>query len=90
MLCSCFVFSFDACIVTITWSLLCVVIALWVICPTSSGLPTLVSFLVFHRLTRKYLALLTDVVSGFKSFSEAPHLAQNCGTCKSDSPIRAL
>jgi hypothetical protein len=28
----CFVLSLDACIVTITWSLLFVVIALWVIC----------------------------------------------------------
>jgi hypothetical protein len=35
-------------------------------------------------------ALLTDVVSGFKSFSEAPRLAQKCGTCKSDSLVRAL
>jgi hypothetical protein len=32
MLCSCLVLSFDACIVTITLSLLFVVIALWVIC----------------------------------------------------------
>jgi hypothetical protein len=32
----------------------------------------LVCFLVFHRLTRKHLALLVDMVSGFKSFSEAP------------------
>jgi hypothetical protein len=31
---SCLVLSFDACIVTITWSLLFVVIALWVIYPT--------------------------------------------------------
>jgi hypothetical protein len=31
MLCSCFLLSFDACIVTITWSLLFVVIALWAI-----------------------------------------------------------
>jgi hypothetical protein len=31
---SCFVLSFDVCIVTITWSLLFVVIALWVICLT--------------------------------------------------------
>jgi hypothetical protein len=35
----------------------------------------LVCFLVFHQLTRKHLVLLTDVVSGFKSFSEAPCLA---------------
>jgi hypothetical protein len=96
---SCFVLSFDACIVTITWSLLFVVIALWVICLTrwitlarhsSSALPMLVCFLVFHRLKRKHLALLTDVVSGFKSFSEAPHLARKCGTRRSDSPVRAL
>jgi hypothetical protein len=26
--------SFDECIVTITWARLCVVISLWVICPT--------------------------------------------------------
>jgi hypothetical protein len=34
MFCSYFLLSFDAFIVTITWSLLFVVIALWVICPT--------------------------------------------------------
>jgi hypothetical protein len=34
----------------------------------------LVCFLVFHRLMRKHLALLMDVVSGFKFFSEAPRL----------------
>jgi hypothetical protein len=37
----------------------------------------------------KYLALLVDM-SGFKSFSEAPHLAQKCGTHRSDSPIRGF
>jgi hypothetical protein len=55
-----------------------------------SALLTLVCFLIFYRLMRNHLALLTDVVSEFKSFSEAPHLAQKCGTCRSDSPIRAL
>jgi prepilin signal peptidase PulO-like enzyme (type II secretory pathway) len=99
MLCSCFVLSFDVCIVTITWSLLFVVIDLWVIYLTrlitlpphsSSGLPTLVCFLIFHRLTRKHLALLTDVVSGFKSLCEAPHLARKCGTYRSDIPVRDL
>jgi hypothetical protein len=50
----------------------------------------LVCFLVFHRLTRKYLALLIGMVSEFKSFSEAPRLAQKCGTRRSDSPVRAL
>jgi hypothetical protein len=35
----------------------------------------LVCFLVFHRLIGKQLALLADMVSGFKSFSEAPCLA---------------
>jgi hypothetical protein len=99
MLCSCFVLSFDACIVTITWSLLFVVIALWVIYPTrlitlaphsSSGLPMLVCFLIYHLLTGKHLALLSDMVSGFKSFSEAPLLARKCGTRRSDSPVRAL
>jgi hypothetical protein len=50
----------------------------------------LVSFLVFHSQMRKHLALLADVVSGFKSFSEAPRLARRCGTRRSDSSIRAL
>jgi hypothetical protein len=57
---------------------------------SSSGLPTLVCFLVFNRLTRKYLALLVDVVSRFKSFSEAPCLARKCGTHRSDSSVSAL
>jgi hypothetical protein len=86
VVCSCFILSFDACIVTITWSLLFVIIALWVIC----GLLTLVCFLVFYWLMGKHLALLADVVSGFKSFSEAPRPAWKCGTHKSDSPVRAL
>jgi hypothetical protein len=50
----------------------------------------LVCFLVFDRLTGMHLALLADMVSRFKSFSEAPHLAWKCGTHKSDNPIRAL
>jgi hypothetical protein len=50
----------------------------------------LVCFLVFHQLTGKHLALLTDMLPGFKSFSEAPHRAWNCGTYRSDSPVRAL
>jgi hypothetical protein len=99
MLCYCLVLSFDAFIVTITWSLLFVVIALWVIYLTryitlaprsSSGLPTMVCFLVFHRLMRKHLVLLTDMMSRFKSFSEAPHLALKCSTHRSDNPARAL
>jgi hypothetical protein len=99
MLCSCFVLSLDACIVTITWSLLFVVIALWVICQTrkitldphsSSTLLTLVCFLVFYRPTGKHLALLADMVSGFKSFSEAPCLARKCVTHRSDGHVRAL
>jgi hypothetical protein len=49
-----------------------------------------VCFLVFYRLMGKHLALLADVVSEFKSFSEAPRLARKCGTRRSDSPIRAL
>jgi hypothetical protein len=89
MFCSCFVLSFDACIVTITWSLLFIVIALSVICliqyitlapRSSSGLSLLVCFLLFDRLTRKHLALLVDMVSGFKYFSEAPCLARKCDT----------
>jgi hypothetical protein len=99
MFCSYFVLSLDACIVTITWSLLFVVISLWVICLTqyitlaprsSSTLLMLVCFLVFYRPTGKHLALLVDVMSGFQSFREAPRLAQKCGTRRSDSPIRAL
>jgi hypothetical protein len=50
----------------------------------------LVCFLIFYRLTGKQLALLEDVVSGFKSFSKAPCLARKCGTRTSDSPVRAL
>jgi hypothetical protein len=50
----------------------------------------LVCFLVFYRLTGKHLALLVEVVSGFKYFSEAPCLARKYGTRMSDSPIRAL
>jgi hypothetical protein len=96
---SCFVLSFDVCIVIITWFLLFTLIALWVICPTryitlvphsSSGLPTLVCFLVFHQLMGKHLALLMDVVSRFKSFSEAPCRARKCGTRRSESPVMAL
>jgi hypothetical protein len=49
-----------------------------------------VCFLVFHQLKGKDLALLTDVVSGFNSFSEAPCLAQKCGTHRSDSLVRDL
>jgi hypothetical protein len=87
------------CIVTITWSLLFVVTALWVICLThyitlapcsTSALPTLVCFLVFYWPTGKHLALLTYVVSEFESFSEDRRLAWKCGTRRSDSPIRAL
>jgi hypothetical protein len=91
--------SFDACIVNITWHLLSVVTALWVVCPTryitlaprsSSDLLMVVCFHIFHRLSRKHLVLLTDVVSGIKSFSDAPHLAWKCGTHRSDSHVRAL
>jgi hypothetical protein len=49
-----------------------------------------VCFLVFHWLTGKHLALHADVVSGFNSFSEAPHLAWKCGACRSGSLVRAL
>jgi hypothetical protein len=50
----------------------------------------LVCFLVFHQLTRKHLALLMNMVSGFKSFSEAPRLTQKCGTHRSDSLVRVV
>jgi hypothetical protein len=87
------------CIIIITSSLLFAVITLWVICLTQyitlaprslSALPSLVCFLIFYRLTGKHLALLIDVVSGFKSFNEAPCLTRKCGTRKSVSPVRAL
>jgi hypothetical protein len=99
MFCSCFVLSLDVCIVTIMWSLLFVVIALWVIyltrciilAPHSSRTsPRLVCFLVFYRSTGKHVALLADVVTGFKSFSEAPCLAWKCSTHRSDSLVRTL
>jgi hypothetical protein len=48
------------------------------------------AFLVFHRLTRKHLVILVDMVSGCITFSEAPRLARKCGTQRSDSPVRAL
>jgi hypothetical protein len=44
----------------------------------------LVCFHVFYQPTGKHLALLMVVVSGFKSFSEAPRLAWKCGTCRSE------
>jgi hypothetical protein len=50
----------------------------------------LVCFLVYYGPTGKHLALLKDVVSGFKSFSEAPRLAWKYGTRSCDSPVRAL
>jgi hypothetical protein len=50
----------------------------------------LVCFLKFYRPMGKHFASLVDMVSGFKSFSEAPHLAWKCGTCRNDSPVRAL
>jgi hypothetical protein len=61
------------CTVTITWSCLFLVIALWDIYLTRyitiailslSDSPTLVCFLVFHRLTSKHLVQLVDMVSG--------------------------
>jgi hypothetical protein len=51
------------------------------------ALLTLVCFLVFYQPIGKHLALLSDVVSRFKSFSEAPHLTKKCGTRRSDSPV---
>jgi hypothetical protein len=36
------------------------------------------------------MVVLADLVSEFKSFSEAPHLSRKCGTCRSDSPVSAL
>jgi hypothetical protein len=57
----------------------------WLECFTN-----VVCFLVFYRPMGKHLALLTYVVSWFKSFSEAPCLARKCGTHRSNSPVRAL
>jgi hypothetical protein len=39
---------------------------------------------------RKHLVILSDVVFGCITFSEVPRLAQKCGTCRSDSHVRAL
>jgi hypothetical protein len=50
----------------------------------------LVCFLVFRRLNRKHLVLLVHMVSGFNIFSEAPRLAQKCGTHMSGSIVMAL
>jgi hypothetical protein len=50
----------------------------------------LVCFLVFHRLMRKHLVILADVVSGCITLREALHLAGKSGTHSSDSPVRAL
>jgi hypothetical protein len=59
-------------------------IVLWVICPTreiivsilsSSDIPTLVYLLVFHRLMRKHLDILANMMSGCITFSEALCLA---------------
>jgi hypothetical protein len=47
MFCSCLVLSFDASIVTITWSFLFVVISLWVICPTHRLLSLLIARVVY-------------------------------------------
>jgi hypothetical protein len=49
-----------------------------------------VCFFVFYRPTGKHLALLVDMMFGFKSFSEAPRLAQKCGTRRSDIPFSDL
>jgi hypothetical protein len=57
---------------------------------SSSDLPMLVCFLVFHQLMMKRLVILTDVVSGCITFNEAPRLARKCGIHRSDSPVRAL
>jgi hypothetical protein len=39
---------------------------------------------------RKHLALLVDVVSEFKSFSEALCLTRKCVTHRSDSPVKGF
>jgi hypothetical protein len=40
--------------------------------------------------SRYHLVILTGVVSGCITFNEAPHLAQKCGTGRSDNSVRAL
>jgi hypothetical protein len=40
----------------------------------------LMCFIIFYQPMGKHLALLTDVVFGFKSFSKAPCLARMCVT----------
>jgi hypothetical protein len=57
---------------------------------SSCDLPMLVCFLIFRWLTRKDLVILMDMVSGCITFSNAPRLAQKCGTHRSDNPVRAL
>jgi hypothetical protein len=49
-----------------------------------------VCFLVFRQPTRNHLVILMDVVSRCITLSEPPCLAWKCGTCRSDSPVRAL
>jgi hypothetical protein len=50
----------------------------------------LVYLFIFHQLMRKHLVILADMVSKCITFSEAPCLAEKCGTRRSDSPVRAL
>jgi hypothetical protein len=57
---------------------------------SSSDVPTLMCFLVFHWLMRKHLFILADVMSGRITFSEAQRFAWKCSTHRSDSPVRAL
>jgi hypothetical protein len=98
MLCSYFVLSFDACIVTITWSLLFVLIALWVICQLSRLLSHLICRVVTDIGVFPYISSADEEAFGFtrgrgvrvKFFSGAPCLARKCGTRKSDNPVRAL
>jgi hypothetical protein len=52
-----------------------------------SALLMLVCFLIFYRLMGNHLGLLADVVSGFKSLSDAPCLVWKCGTRRSDSHV---
>jgi hypothetical protein len=57
---------------------------------SSSDLPTLVCFLIFHWLMRKHLFILADMMSWCITFSEAQRLARKCSTRRSDSLVRAL
>jgi hypothetical protein len=64
--------------------------SIWLYLRTPEWFTNVGVFLCISSADGKHLALPADVVSGFKSFSEAPRHAQKCGIHRSDSPVRAL